>query len=159
LRAPDGRAVLALLANDDTRRLFASIALGQTVDRTTKRDQAALQRLLDAGLVVEIDGAPAVNVAGLKDAIAEFSRPRPEGIDRFVRDERIVDYPSSDADRVQLLTWVGHRILSPGERIDELELTARLLSYTDEHVLLRRYLVDYGVLTRARDGTWYELVQ
>lgn len=155
----DARSVLALLANDDTRRLFAMISLGQPIDTgaASRRDAHVLRRLIDAGLITAVDEGFAVDADGLRRAIAEYSRPRPEGVDRFVREGRIVGYPSSDADRLQLLAWVGHRILNPGERIDERELTDRLLPYMDEHVLLRRYLVDYGVVERARDGSWYEL--
>jgi hypothetical protein len=156
---PDGRAVLALLANEDTRRLFARVCLGQLPDLAalSKRETLALERLNAAGLVMPSDSDFAVNVRGLKGSIARFSQPRPEGVDRFVRDGRVVNYPSSDADRIQLLEWVGHHILKPGEQIDEREINERLQPLMHEHVLLRRYLIDYRVLARNTDGSCYYL--
>lgn len=146
--------MLALLANDDTRRLFARVALGEQVSPATKRETLALERLVDAG-VLTADGR-AVDVAGLRRAIESFSPPRPEGIARFVRDNRIVDYPASDSDRRLVLEFVGAQVLAPGERVGERELNERLHPWMEEHVLLRRYLIDYNVLIRSNDGAWYE---
>ncbi|MEO5921161.1 MAG: DUF2087 domain-containing protein [Pseudolysinimonas sp.] len=158
---PDARAVLALLGNDDARRMLSLISLGLTPDpaQLARREERVVQRLLDARVIVRVDGVLAVNTEGLKAAVARYSPPRPEGIDRFVRDGRIVNYPSSDADRLELLHWIGERVLAPGEIIDEHELNDRLHSYLDEHVLLRRYLVDYRVIDRNPDGTGYGLVR
>ena len=156
----DARAVLALLANDDARAMIARISLGQPIgarDDLSKRDARVLDRLLAAGVVVEADRAYRINTAGLRAAVDEYSPPRPEGIDRFIRDGRIVNYPASDADRIAVLEWIGARILAPGERIDEREINERLHAYMDEHVLLRRYLVDYRIIDRDSDGTGYEL--
>ena len=157
---PDARAVLALLANDDARAMIARISLGQQVgarDELSKRELRVLDRLLAAAVILEADGGYAINTSGFRAAVDEYSPPRPEGIDRFIRDGRIVNSPASDADRIAVLEWIGARILAPGERIDEREINERLHGYMEEHVLLRRYLVDYGVIDRNSDGTGYEL--
>lgn len=157
---PDARAVLALLANDDARAMIARISLGQQIaarHELSKRESTVLDRLLAAAVILEGDGGYAINSAGLRAAVDEYSPPRPQGIDRFVRDGRIVNYPASDTDRIAVLEWIGARILAPGERIDEREINERLHPYMEEHVLLRRYLVDYGVIDRNSDGTGYEL--
>ncbi|CAN5515614.1 DUF2087 domain-containing protein [soil metagenome] len=157
---PDSRALLALFANEKARRMLSLISLGQTPDAATftARESRVVQRLLDSRVIVSIDTTLTVNSAGLKAAIGQYSPPRPEGIDRFVREGRIVYYPSSDADRIELLQWIGARVLVAGERIRESELNERLHPYMEEHVLLRRYLVDYGVIDRNADGTDYGLV-
>ena len=36
-------------------------------------------------------------------------------------------------------------------------MNERLRPFMEEHVLLRRYLVDYGVVVRDPDGTGYQL--
>lgn len=50
-------------------------------------------------------------------------------------------------------------MLVPGERYTESELNAILSSVSDDHVLIRRCLVDYGFVSRVRDGSayWVEL--
>lgn len=157
---PDARAVLALLANDEARVMIARISLGHDIgprQQLSKRETRVLERLLSAGVVVEADNVYAINGKGLRAAVDEFSPARPEGIDRFVRDGRIVSYPASDADRVAVLDWVARRILNPGEVVDEREINERLKPYMDEHVLLRRYLVDNRVVDREPDGTGYRL--
>lgn len=154
---PDARAVLALFANDDARTLLARIILGQAPQIPTTRESRTLDRLASAGVVVSNGTALEINVAGLRAAIAEYSPAKSEGIDRFIRDGRVVNYPASDTDRVELLRWIGERVLAPDERIDEAEINERLHPYMEEHVLLRRYLVDYGVIDRNSDGTGYEL--
>ncbi|MGN6503485.1 MAG: DUF2087 domain-containing protein [Pseudolysinimonas sp.] len=157
---PDARAVLALLANDETRTMIARVALGQDLgERGTlgRRQSKALDRLISGRVVVEADGVVTLNVDGLRAAVEASSPPRPEGVARFVRHGRIESYPASDADRIALLQWVGSQVLTPGERVGEREITERLSPYMQEAVLLRRYLVDYGVVDRNPDGTEYRL--
>jgi hypothetical protein len=48
-------------------------------------------------------------------------------------------------------------VLRPGERIDEQQLNLRMEQVTDDPATLRRYLVDYGIVTRAPGGTDYSL--
>ena len=157
---PDARAVLALIVNDDARRMLARLTLGEQIASRSElatRERRALDRLLDAKVVVADGSGYAINTPGLRAAVAAYSPPRPQGIDRFVRDGRIVSYPASDADRVEVLEWVGQQILKSGEQVDEHEINERLHPFMHEHVLLRRYLVDYGVIERNSDGTGYEL--
>lgn len=154
---PDARAVVAMLANGDTRRLFALVALGlvDESNASSARDERAITRLLEAGLLVRVGEALAVNSQGLAEALSQYSGPKPRGIARFVRDGRIVNYPASDEDRLELLMWVGSEVLEEGERVSEREINERLHRFMDEHVLLRRFLIDYGVVQREDDGTNY----
>lgn len=68
------------------------------------------------------------------------------GVDRFLRLGRIDRYPDSAADRRQLLAWIVGETIQPGEDLTERQVNERLLSYTDDEVLLRRYLVDFELL-------------
>jgi hypothetical protein len=157
---PDARAVLALLANDDARTMIARVSLGHDLGERgdlSTRQAKTLDRLVAAGVVVETDGVVAINADGLRAAVEAASSPRPEGVARFVRGGRIQGYPASDADRLAVLQWVGAQVLAPGERVGERDITERLAPFMDEAVLLRRYLVDYGVVERNTDGTEYRL--
>ena len=157
--SPDPREVVALLANPDTRRIFSMIALGQLgpLSSLTARDRRAVSRLTAADMLIASGESLSINTPGLLARVSQFSTSPPEGVDRFIRNGRIVNYPSSDRDRLALLEWVGDQVLTQGERVTEREIAERLRPFMDEHVLLRRYLVDYGVLQREPDGTDYRL--
>lgn len=80
------------------------------------------------------------------------------GVARFLRkDGRIDRYPARQAPRRMLLEWVAGRVLAPGEALDERSFNARLAGFADDHVMLRRYLVDAGLVERAPDGSAYFL--
>ena len=156
---PDPRSVVALLANADARRLFALVTLDRhdELGTPTVRESRALARLQAAHLITPTDEFFEVNTAGLLRSLEAYAEPRRTGIDRFVSNGRIVNYPAADRDRRELLTWVGQQLLADGESISESEINERLKPLMDEHVLLRRYLVDYGVLARDPDGSNYSL--
>jgi hypothetical protein len=80
------------------------------------------------------------------------------GVERFLRkDGRIDRYPAKQAPRRMLLEWVAGNVLAPGEALDERSFNLRLAEYADDHVMLRRYLVDAGLVERAPDGSAYFL--
>ncbi|MDR2620300.1 MAG: DUF2087 domain-containing protein, partial [Propionibacteriaceae bacterium] len=70
----------------------------------------------------------------------------------------IVAMPAKQGKRVALLSWLVQRVVAPGERINEPELNARLANYHSDVAMLRRYLVDFGLLARTPDGHTYSLV-
>ena len=45
----------------------------------------------------------------------------------------------------------------PDQELSEQELNAILKPMYEDFVELRRYLVDYGLLTRSRDGSCYHI--
>lgn len=97
-----------------------------------------------------------------------WSRPAPraraaaDDIARFLdRDGRIDRYPLRSSDRRALLTWVAAQALPRGEVIDEATVNARLEPYAPagDVAVLRRYLVDHGLVERTRSGSEYLRVE
>ncbi|MFH6780105.1 DUF2087 domain-containing protein, partial [Clavibacter michiganensis] len=78
--------------------------------------------------------------------------------ERFLRDGRIAQWPAGPADLDDLLRHVVAQVLDPDEVLDERTLAARLLRLTDDHALLRRHLVDAGLVLRTRSGSEYARV-
>lgn len=46
-------------------------------------------------------------------------------------------------------------VFADSEVVDERELSERLLRFGDDPALLRRYLVDFGLVERPRSGSEY----
>lgn len=156
----DVRQLAALLANPDMRATYAAVVLGVLEGdhaTATPRRQRMLSALLKAGLVEPTPaGGVVATSAPFRTLLDQYpKRERPTGIDRFVRDGRIDRYPSNPDERRELLEWVAHRCVAGDEVVTERELNGRLEQYSDDFAVLRRYLVDFGLLWRTRSGSSY----
>jgi hypothetical protein len=141
------RRVVAALARQDRREAYAKLVLGLPVD-----NEKALRDLQAAGLV---DGTTVLDDA-FADLLADDAPIARTGIDRFVRNGRISQYPAKPSDRAALLEWAANQVLA-GEKVDEATITERLGELTDDPASLRRYLVDADLVARAADGSSYSL--
>jgi hypothetical protein len=156
---PHWRRVMAALANRDARTAYAQIVLGEDVLAGAKgqRRHRAIAILLEAGLVLPA-GSDAYQASEtiFHDLLSQQPKRQPKtGVDRFLRLGRIDRYPAGAADRRELLAWIVADAIQPGEVLTERQVNERLLSYTDDVVLLRRYLVDFGLLARTTSGSSY----
>lgn len=158
--ANEWRAVIAALANPEMRTVVALLTLGQDAEaylaeRAPSRRRHLVQGLRAAGLVADEDGRLVLREAVFGDLLRQDAVVRPTGVDRFLRDGRIVQYPSSAVDRAALLTHVAERVLDPGEVVDERTINERLAAFVDDVAVLRRSLVDHGLVERRADGSEY----
>lgn len=156
------RRVVATLGNSDARTAYAQIVLGTELpdvlpDVTEQRRSRAIGNLLESGLVErQASGELVASEAIFRDLLEQQPRRQPRtGLDRFMRLGRIERYPANVAERRDLLAWIASEVIAPGERLTERQVNERLLSYTDDVVLLRRYLVDFGLLQRTVSGSSY----
>ncbi|KTS65365.1 hypothetical protein NS206_04630 [Microbacterium testaceum] len=155
------RAILAALADDRAREIYARIVLAQPIDEALatippKKAQRITESLTAAGLV----SATAEGLVAVPDvfarALASASGPaRREGVDRFLEDGRVVGMPARATDRQALLEHLATRVLAPGDTVSEAEINARLAGVTDDVAGLRRAFVDHGLLVRTADGSVY----
>lgn len=159
---PHWRRVVAALANSDARTAYAQIVLGTEFPAVLaglkdQRRNRAVAALLDAGLVErDAAGELVAPEAIFRDLLARQPRRQAKsGVDRFMRLGRIERYPANMAERRELLAWIAREAIQPGENLTEKQVNERLLSYTDDVVLLRRYLVDFGLLERTASGSSY----
>ncbi|CCQ45909.1 conserved hypothetical protein [Pseudarthrobacter siccitolerans] len=122
-----------------------------------QRRNRAIAALLEAGLVERnAAGGLVAPEAIFRDLLAQQPRRQAKtGVDRFMRLGRIERYPANVAERRELLAWIAREAIGPGEILTERQVNERLLGYTDDVVLLRRYLVDFGLLERTASGSSY----
>ena len=72
----------------------------------------------------------------------------------FVKDGRFTAIPARRAVRLLLLNQVA-QAFEPGRRYDEAIVNETLRALYDDHVSLRRHLVDEDLMSRTPDGTYW----
>ena len=156
---------MAALANRDARTAYAQIVLGTRHDDVSsglpglpgQRRGRAIAALLDAGLIERTAGNELeASESIFRDLLTQQPKRQPiTGVARFMRLGRIDRYPANLAERGKLLAWIGSEAFASGEELTERQVNERLLGYTDDVVLLRRYMIDFGVLQRTPSGSSY----
>lgn len=152
------RGVVAALANADLRAALAEVS---TPTLTDARRTRAFARLENLGLIRRDGDGWRFDDAVLRDILAESAPVKPTGPDRFLdRDGRIDRYPLSAGDRRELLAWVADRALPRGEVWSEPDVNERLEPFAPagDVAVLRRYLVDFGLVERTPTGSEYARV-
>ncbi|RZU63514.1 DUF2087 domain-containing protein [Zhihengliuella halotolerans] len=160
MSALDWRRLVAVLASQDQRTVFAHLLLGQDpgpalAEMKPKTRGKVRAALLASGVVEDDDGALTVRDGAFKEMLAASAPARREGIERFRNGRRIVQFPASPAERRELLEWVASEALEPGEQLDERGVNERLGEFHPDTALVRRYLVDHDLLRRSPDGSVY----
>ncbi|HET9667191.1 MAG TPA: DUF2087 domain-containing protein [Desertimonas sp.] len=171
---PDAKVIAGALADADRRRMFAAIELGAaTLLDAAKasglpdhRAAKALARLVDSGVIIgDRDGGLRVDGAALaKAARVALTRPpsdehaaeppeRRKVLEAFVREGRITSMPTAPAKREVVLDWLARRF-EIGRRYPEAEVNSALDGHAEDHVSLRRSLVDAELLCRD-DGMYW----
>jgi hypothetical protein len=158
--------IVGLLAEPERLRVLSALVLGarsaSEIGAATGLDARAvgraLQKLQAGGLV---DGALAVHIEGIKEAAIAAapaaSTTTGDVVSRFVRDGRLHSLPAHDGKRRQVLEFLVQSF-EPGRRFVEAEVDAVLRAWTAggevDHVTVRRYLVDHGLLAREGGDYW-----
>ncbi|WP_169582580.1 MULTISPECIES: DUF2087 domain-containing protein [Microbacterium] len=150
------RGVVAALLNPDLRAVLAeTIGASELSDARRARAKA---RLREIGLLSETAGGDVFDEDFVRSILAENAPTRPTGVVRFLdRDGRIIRWPVRFDDLLELLQWVAARALEPSAAYTEAEINERLAAFTDDVALLRRHLVDAGVVARTPSGSEYRL--
>jgi hypothetical protein len=155
-----------LLGNEDRLRVVAAIALGaRTVDDVAQAAglvphdvRRVLQRLVAAGVVDNEDGLR-VDLSVFQEAardrpprVRELPGATPEQariLRNFVENGRLSSVPTKASQRRPVLEYLAAQF-DEGKDYAESEVNDVLGRFHDDYASLRRYLVDEGLLTRAR---------
>lgn len=78
--------------------------------------------------------------------------PPPDLARLFNKRGDLVSMPVKEPLRVQLLTWIASTL--PDGNLQETEINAALRPLHDDVAMLRRYLVDYGLVERPEAGVY-----
>ncbi|MCC6856182.1 MAG: DUF2087 domain-containing protein [Microbacteriaceae bacterium] len=146
------RRVVAALSSPEHREAYARAVLGEAP--SGRRTAKLLADLQESGL---LDAQGHVT-----DVFSELLAAKPvearHGVQRWIKDGRIEQYPAKRGERRELLGWVAARLIGENEIIDEKTVNERLAEFTDDVAVLRRYLVDAALLSRDDFGRHYRKV-
>jgi DNA-binding transcriptional ArsR family regulator len=172
-RSLDAAALVGLLADDDRRRVVAALELGSTTIEQIATATAlplarvakATGRLVEAGLVIELEGGLHLVAAAFQRAAREaLARPAsgehadlPDEarrvMDAFVADGRLTAIPVARAKRLVVLDWLAQEF-EPGRRYSEAMVNLIIGRRHPDTAALRRYLVDEDFLSREAGQYW-----
>jgi len=148
--ASDPRAILAALANDTARLVYAARVLGTEIDLAPAKVRRAVATLTRAGLL----DASGTATGDIYRAFLDESA-KPLGAARYVTDGRITRIPRSAGERRELFALVIDRVIAADDVLDEATVSARIAALYDDVTALRRDLVDAAFLTRTSTGSEY----
>ncbi|MCP2244548.1 DUF2087 domain-containing protein [Lentzea aerocolonigenes] len=150
--------VVRALAEPVRLRAFAAVVLGAGTladvaaasGLKVKDAGTALRKLREAGLV---EGDPA-RPSDLKALAATLTEAMPaDGLAPFVRGDKLISLPVAHERRRKILEHVASKAFVPQTYYEENEINERLQAWCDggelDHVTIRRYLVDFGLLERG----------
>jgi hypothetical protein len=128
------------------------------VARDPRAARRQVARLGAAGLVEARGGAFVARLDRIRDAVDELAgggaAGGPERVRALFSRGRLVEIPRAPELRLALLRFLAERF-EPGRVYTEAEVNALLREVHDDHVALRRYLVDACLLGRDAAGTSY----
>lgn len=154
------KGVLSILANENLRLAAAELILEEAATSgrslTEGQRRKARDRLMKSSLFRSEDGT--FNSSFVTEILGSANEPGgTSGVERFLAKGRIETYPTRARHRDEVLAWACAKVISGGEILSEKAINERLKTVADDHVLLRRYLVDGGWLVRTASGSEYSL--
>ncbi len=156
--------VLAALAHPVCREVFAHIELG-TFQMAREEEPAvakALTQLQRAKLVTFTRAGYEVNPGIFKELLHKDGAKQADGdetVVKFMREGRISQFPSKQAERDKLMRLVAAAVFSAGQRLTEDQVDERLEQFHEDTAFMRRYMVDNLIVARTADGSEYWLIE
>lgn len=152
--------IAAGLKNQNMRKALGLVLAGEQ-DRLDGSTQNAkdLQRWAKIGLLRQENEHWQLNEQLLSDTLAAASATNTQrtGILRFFTDSRLNALPARPAERHAVMLHIRDQVLAAEESLREDQLNERLAVIHEDVALLRRYMVDHGLVHRDAAGTDYRL--
>ncbi|NQH33655.1 DUF2087 domain-containing protein [Streptococcus suis] len=79
--------------------------------------------------------------------------------EKFFRDGKLLVIPKKLKSKQVLFAYLQEELAEKGSAFTEKEVNAFLTEIYDDYAILRRYLVDYGYLTRDDYGREYKIAE
>ncbi|HFI0738645.1 TPA: DUF2087 domain-containing protein [Streptococcus suis] len=77
--------------------------------------------------------------------------------EKFFREGKLIAFPKKLKSRQDLFAYLQEELAKKGSTFTEKEVNSFLAEIYDDYAILRRYLVDYGYLSRDQYGLEYRI--
>lgn len=165
--------LLGMLSTEERLRVFAAVVLGARSSEEIRERAAlpakealkALTQLERESLVERAASGWKPRVDTMREAVATSTETDKDEdystadafeaavFRAFMRNGRFISMPAQHSKRRVLLEHCA-RVFEPGEYYTEREVSAILRAFHEDYAMLRRYLVDEGLLTRESGTYW-----
>lgn len=160
---PDLRKALGLFADEERFRIAAAISLGaNTPEKVASMTGLDITRVMKS--IVKLESAGIIEKKADKGYKFNFNilhtltkglsaglpaKAQSTGLDRFMKDGRLITYPSRPDDQLLVLQFLAG-LFEQGKEYSEKEVNEKLKAVNPDFAALRRYLYDKGFFDRKR---------
>ena len=80
-----------------------------------------------------------------------------QNINKWIKNNKIQKIPKKEKDKIELFNYIANLTFEKNVQYTEKEINEKLKNFYIDYAILRRYMVDYEILSRTRDCKiyWY----
>ncbi len=78
-----------------------------------------------------------------------------QNINKWIKNNKIQKIPKKEKDKIELFNYIANLNFEKNVQYTEKEINEKLKNFYIDYALLRRYMVDYKILSRTRDCKTY----
>lgn len=78
-----------------------------------------------------------------------------QNINKWIKDNKIQKIPKKEQNKIELFNYIANLTFEKNVQYTEKEINEKLKNFYIDYALLRRYMVDYKILSRTRDCKTY----
>jgi transcriptional regulator len=80
-----------------------------------------------------------------------------QNINKWIKNNKIQKIPKKEKDKIELFNYIANLTFEKNVQYTEKEINEKLKNFYIDYAILRRYMVDYKILSRTRDCKiyWY----
>ena len=73
-----------------------------------------------------------------------------QNIDKWIKNNKIQKIPKKEKDKIELFNYIANLAFEKNVQYTEKEINEKLKNFYIDYALLRRYMVDYKILSRTK---------
>ena len=78
-----------------------------------------------------------------------------QNINKWIKDNKIQKIPKKENNKIELFNYIANLTFEKNVQYTEKEVNEKLKNFYIDYAILRRYMVDYKILSRTRDCKTY----
>ena len=78
-----------------------------------------------------------------------------QNISKWIKNNKIQKIPKKEKDKIELFNYIANLTFEKNVQYTEKEVNEKLKNFYIDYAILRRYMVDYKILSRTRDCKTY----